>query len=87
MKETWALDEAKRLSEIVKNSKVLTKKDMVWFDVLYGIDNEWNEKFNKYRSGECTIEEALISGLLYFAKQVHGLDYKKLMETIDKTSN
>jgi len=62
---------------------------MKWFDVLYHLDPVWNEKFNKYRAGECTIEEALIGGVLYFASKVDGLkeDYEKLKKALDNQSN
>lgn len=79
-KSKWVENETKRLSKIIKNSKVLSEKDMKCFDVLYNIDNKWREIFNQYRSSSCMIEEALISGILYFSK--YNKDIKKIFDEI-----
>ena len=85
-KQEWAKKEAQRLGELIANSKTLSQLDMQWFDVLYGIDSEWSKIFSEYRNGNCSIEEALIKGVLYFAKNDPALaeEYKKLSEAVEK---
>lgn len=63
------LEETKRISKMVKESKVLSNKDMVWFDYLYNISPEVKSALDLYRvEHSCTLEEALIKAVIELSK-------------------
>ena len=64
-----AKKEAERLSEMIKNSKLLTNEDMVWFDYIYNVVPVVNSCLDLYRREHvCTLEEALIKMVVEMAK-------------------
>jgi len=64
-----AKKEAERLSEMIKNSKLLTNEDMIWFDYIYNVVPVVNNCLDLYRREHvCTLEEALIKMVVEMAK-------------------
>lgn len=85
-----AKKEAERLSEMIKNSKLLTNDDMVWFDYLYNVSPVVNSCLDLYRiEHKCTLEEALIKMVIEIAKGNDKLQqaYFELKERLDKRDN
>lgn len=69
MGATKMFEEAQRISVMLKESKVLSNKDMVWFDYLYNISPEVKGALDLYRVEHiCTLEEALIKAVIELSK-------------------
>jgi len=85
-----AMEEAKRLSEMIKNSKLLTNEDMIWFDYLYNIEPVVNSCLDLYRREHtCTLEEALIKMVVEMAKNNDKLlvAFNDLKKKLDENKN
>jgi hypothetical protein len=91
--------EAERLSEMIKNSKLLTELDMQWFDYMYNVSPVVNSCLDLYRiKHEVTLEEALLKMVVelgkghselqdaYWKLKLASDEYKKKHEDDGKTN-